>query len=264
MLAGGVLNVLGRISLAVLFLWSAAGQARTLHLCMTDREFLPISSPYFTAPGQYLVQQAIERQGDKTVFAAVPWRRCIEGLHHGVYDGAIGMAYAENFRAFMRFPLKDGRPDTGKALGDLVYVAARLKGSPADWDGQRFLNLQHPAIYNAPSLLVDEKMHSLGQGGANTGLGEDQMLTMLTAGRADIAIGRKTVLDALAASEAFRDRIEVLPVPFVLADSYLAFRGDFQEPEPDYAEHVWAEIGRLLASPDWPETAHRLLAIRQP
>jgi polar amino acid transport system substrate-binding protein len=252
-----------RVCLALLAgLAGACGQAREIRLCMTEREFLPISSPAFEAPGQYLVRAAIERQGDRVLFVAVPWRRCVEGLRHDEYDGAIGMVAADGFRSFMRFPMAGAEPDASKTVGDLLYVSVRLKGGTANWDGERFQGLARPVIYNAPSLVLADKMRRLGAGNPNTSLGENQMLAMLLAGRADIAVGRKEVIEALAAREPFRDKIEILPVPFVSATSYLAFRKSFADPVPGYAQHVWDEIGRLRSSPDWPAARERLLAER--
>jgi polar amino acid transport system substrate-binding protein len=252
-----------RICLALLAgLASGATHAREIRLCMTEREFLPISSRAFEAPGQYIVREAIERQGERVLFIALPWRRCVEGLRHDEYDGAIGMVATDSFLSFMRFPMADGRADASKALGDLLYVAVRLKGSAANWDGEHFHGLARPVIYNAPSLVLADKMHRLGAGNPKTSLGEDQMLSMLLAGRADIAVGRKDVTEALAAREPFRGKIEILPAPFVSAASYLAFRKSFADPVPDFAGHVWDEIGRLQASPDWPATRQRLLAQR--
>ena len=50
-------------------------EARTIKLCLAEREFLPVSSPNFEAPGQYLARMAIEYQGDRATFIALPWRR---------------------------------------------------------------------------------------------------------------------------------------------------------------------------------------------
>lgn len=245
-------------------LLSAGAQARDIRLCMTEREFLPINSPVFEAPGQYLTRLAIEKQGDRAIFSGLPWRRCIDGVRHGDYDGAIGMAATESFLSFMHFPETDGRLEESKALGNLVYVAVRVKGSDAGWDGRHFINLRQPAIYNSPSLVLTDKMHQLGAGDPNTSLGEEQMLAMLLAGRADLAIGRRDVFETLMETEAFGGKLEMLSTPFVDAISYLAFRELFAHQSPGYAERVWDEIGRLKAQPDWPETRRRLLTDRKP
>ncbi len=254
-----------RLFLALLAgLWGTAGQSREIRLCVSDRELLPINSPTFEAPGQYLVRRAIESQGDKAVFVPLPWRRCIAGLRHGEYDGAVGMAATESFLTFMRFPEANGRPDTSKELGKLLYVAVRVKGAEADWDGDHFRGLRRPVIYNAPSLVLADKMHRLGAGNPNTSLSEEQMLSMLVAGRADIAVGRREVFEALMAGETYRDKIDMLPAPFVNADDYLTFRDVFADHSPGYAERVWSEIGRLKAAPDWAETRQRILTDRKP
>lgn len=248
----------------LILLWAVAGQSREIRICMTGREFLPINSPAFEAPGQYLVRQAIERQGDNALFVGLPWRRCIAGLRHGEYDGALGMAATESFLTFMRFPELNGIADPAKAVGEMLYVAVRLKGSPANWDGEHLVGLRQQVIYNAPSLVLADKMHRLGAGNPNGSLGEEQMLTMLMAGRADLAVGRRDVFAALLAADRFRDKIEMLPAPFVATPGYLAFREVFADHMPGYAERVWDEIGRLTAAPDWPETKKRLLTDRKP
>jgi len=253
------------LCLAVLAgLWAASSQGREIRLCMSEREFLPINSPAFEAPGQYLVRRAIESQGDKALFIGLPWRRCVDGVRHGDYDGALGMVATESFLTFMRFPEANGQPDSSKALGGLFYVAVRLIGAGADWDGEHFRGLRQPAIYNAPSLVLADKMHRLGAGNPNTSLSEEQMLSMLVAGRADIAIGRRDVFAALLAGDTYRGKIEILPTPFVDADSYLAFREVFADGSPGYAERVWDEIGHLKAASDWPDTQQRLLTDRKP
>ncbi len=248
----------------LILLWAAAGQSREIRICMTEREFLPINSSGFEAPGQYLARQAIERQGDKALFVGLPWRRCIEGLRHGAYDGALGMVATESFLTFMRFPEANGKADPAKALGDLLYVAVRLKGSSANWDGEHLVGLRRQVIYNAPSLVLADKMHRLGAGNPNGSLSEEQMLSMLVAGRADLAVGRRDEFAVLLAGDAFRDKIEMLPAPFVATPCYLAFREVFADHVPGYAERVWDEIGRLTAAPDWPETKQRLLTDRKP
>jgi len=243
----------------------SAARARDLAFCMTEREFLPVTSTLIEAPGQYLVRQAVEAQGDKAVFVPLPWRRCVEALRHGDYAGAVGMAATDSFLSFMRFPANGGEPDAAKALGELLYVVIRLKNSRADWDGERFLYLRRPVIYNAPSLLLADRMRRLGQGNPNASLSEEQMLSMLVAGRADVAVGRRDVAeDLMAGDETFRDKLEILPKPFIAAPSYLAFRQTFAEPFPGYAQRVWDEIGRLKAAPDWPETVRRLMSARKP
>jgi len=266
MRAGGRFSRICLIGLALLAaLRPASAPARDIRLCMTEREFLPITSTFIEAPGQYLVRLAIQSQGDRALFVPLPWRRCVEGLRHGDYDGTIGMAATESFRAFMRFPTAGGQPDDAKSVGDLLYVAARLRNARADWDGERFLYLRRPVIYNAPSLLVADKMRRLDIGNPNASLSEEQMLTMLVAGRADIAVGRRDVIEELiAADPAFHEKIEILPTPFVAAPSFLAFRQGFPEPSPGYAQRVWDEIGRLKAAPDWPETTRRLLSAHKP
>jgi hypothetical protein len=54
--------------------------ARTVKVCMADQPYAPFSVPGREAPGQYLVRQAIEHQGDRTELFVAPWRRCLLGV----------------------------------------------------------------------------------------------------------------------------------------------------------------------------------------
>jgi ABC-type amino acid transport substrate-binding protein len=88
---------------------------------------------------------------------------------------------------------------------------------------------------------------------------EERMMSMLLAGRAEIAIGREDAALALLETAPFRNAIEILPRPFVSTPTYLAFRKSLAEEEPGYVKAVWSEIGRLREEPGWEEKARRLL-----
>src|ERR1700761_5947934 len=114
---------------------------RSLKLCLAERELLPVSSARFEAPGQYLARLAIERQGAKASFIALPWRRCTEGVRTGLYDGAIGVVPTASFNSYMRYPMANGAPNAAESLGNIVFVAMRPAGGAAEWDGERFLHV---------------------------------------------------------------------------------------------------------------------------
>ena len=233
---------------------------RPLKLCLAERELLPVSSARFEAPGQYLARLAIERQGGKASFVAVPWRRCTEGVRTGLYDGAIGVVPTASFNSYMRYPMAGKEADSAKSLGNIVFVAMRPAGGAADWDGERFTHVAHPVLFNAAARAIFDKLAELNVPRDSDTPQEAQMMTRLLSGRADIAIGREDAVTALLDTQAFRGRIEVLPRPFVSTPTYLAFRDSVAAANPDFAEAVWREVDRIRRAPDWEETARRLMA----
>jgi len=244
---------------AALLLVALPGQARTVSLCLAERELLPVSSARFEAPGQYLARLAIEHQGDRAVFTALPWRRCVAGVRNQQFDGAIGVVVTESFLTYMHFPMAEGAPDPSKSLGNIVFVAMRPVGSSASWDGGRFRNVTRPVLYNSAAQAIQDKLTQLGVPKNSDTPQEERMMEIMLSGRADIAVGREDAVVPLAESPAFRGRIEVLPRPFVSTPTYLAFRRTIWESDPMYVEAIWSDIARQRAAPDWEETARRLL-----
>lgn len=257
-----VLRTICGLFLAFL-LTTAPVQARTVKLCLAEREFLPVSSPRFEAPGQYLARQAIERQGDHAIFTALPWRRCVAEVKSKVYDGAIGVVATETFLDYMRFPHAGAELDVSKSLGDIVFVAMRAMSGTTGWDGQRFERLTRPVLYNPAAQAIEDKLTKLGVPKDGATPQEERMMSMLLVGRADIAIGREDAALDLLDAAPFRDNIEILPRPFLATPTYLAFRKSWVDENHAYAEAVWTEIGKIRETPSWEDQARRLLKEHQ-
>jgi hypothetical protein len=249
-----------KLLLALFLLVVAAGaEARAVKLCLAEREFLPVSSPRFEAPGQYLARLAIEKQGDRASFTALPWTRCVASVRSGLYDGAIGVVATESFLPYTRFPMAGLRPDVSKSIGDIVFVAMRPMGGKANWNGEHFENVTKPVLYNPAARVIFDKLAGLGVPRDAGSPQEAQMVAMMLAGRAEIAIGREDAVVPLAESPAYTGRIEVLTRPFVSTPTYLAFGKSFHDANTAFDEAVWAEIVHLRQADDWEDIARRLL-----
>ena len=247
----------------LIVLCTAPVQARTVKLCLAERELLPVSSPRFEAPGQYLVRMAIERQGDHAVFTPLPWRRCVTEVKTKVYEGAIGAVATETLLDYMRFPRAGGDLDVSNSLGDIVFVAMRSVSGNAGWNGQHFEHISRPVLYNPAAQAIEDKLTKLGVAKDGSTPQEERMMSMLLVGRADIAIGREDAVLDLLETPPFRDNIEILPRPFLATPTYLAFGKSWAAENAVYIEAVWKEIGRLRETPGWEDMARRLLKEHQ-
>jgi polar amino acid transport system substrate-binding protein len=239
-----------------LFVVSTPAGARTIKLCLAEREFLPVSSPDFEAPGQYLARLAIEHQGDQATFTALPWRRCVAEVKSKLYDGAIGVVPTQTFLDDMRFPQAGDELDVSKSLGDMVFVALRSVSGNTVWDGRHFQHLSRPVLYNPAAQAIEDKLNKLGVTKDGSTPEEERMMSMLLVGRADIAIGREDAVLDLLDRAPFRDNIEILPRPFLDSPTYLAFRKD---EDRTYVEAVWNEIAHLREASNWEDQARTLL-----
>ncbi len=208
-------------------------------------------------PVQDLIRQAVEKQGGTVQFAMVPWRRCVEGVRHQTYDGAVGAGDVPAFQDFLNFPQKNGQTNPLQGLSNVHYVAVRSVGSTASWDGQQFLNLKTAVLFasgNAATRDVLEKLQiaSIDPSGKPTTL-----LHMLLKERNDLAVLREADADALLETPEFYGRLEkLLPVVYSV-NAYLGIQRQRYVADPDFFNAIWDEIGRLRTVPPAGKAKHR-------
>ncbi|WP_332852180.1 hypothetical protein [Duganella sp. S19_KUP01_CR8] len=234
--------------------------ARTLAVCMGDRAFPPLFFPDHEGQAQWLVRKAVERQGDLVTFAAVPWRRCLQGLRTGTYAAALPVIGNLSFLPDYAFPMDRLGIDPSRELARVSHVVVRRVGSEADWDGDRFSHLGGPVLFPAGIVVVREALAALGVAGDDGSAMEEQTLRKLLARKGDLAVIQSGVAEELLARAEFHDKLEVLPQPLLTRPSYLAFNRAFHDADRGYAEAIWLEIKRLRGSPEWralaPTLAH--------
>lgn len=233
---------------------------RTLAVCMGDRPYPPLFFPDHEGQAQWLVRKAVEHQGDLVTFAAVPWRRCLQGLRTGVYAAALPVIGNQSFLPDYAFPMDRLGIDASRELARVSHVVVRRVGSEADWDGDHFSHLGGAILYPAGIVVVREALAALGVPGDDGSALEEQTLRKLLARKGDLAVIQSGVAQELLALAPFRDKLEILPQPLLARPSYLAFNRAFHDADRPYVEAIWLEIRRLRGSPEWralaPTLAH--------
>lgn len=240
-----------------LLLCACLATAREVRVCVPEQDLARPEQLRAEGPAQYLVRTAIANQGGKALFEGAPWRRCIEGVKSGAFDGVIGAAANVDFQSFMRFPQKAGQPDPGAALTEATHLAVRRKGSRPDWDGQRFANLGGAVYYPAGTAIVADRLKRLGVAGNDNTKTAEQLMQMLVRGRIELAVLRADDVTELLKQSEFVAALETLKVPVVASAAFFAVRQSAYDSAPGFMNAVWQDIARLRSSPEFGEVQRR-------
>ena len=237
----------------------APAGATTLTVCIGDRDYPPVFFLHHDGQAQWLVRKAVERQGDKVSFVAVPWRRCLHGVSSGIYDAALPVIANRDFASHYAFPMRKGAADPAQRVATISHLVVRRIGSASEWDGSKFSHLDTQVFYPAGIVVVAEALARLGVASDDAAAGEEQTLLKLLSRGGDLAVIHAGAVDLLDRAP-FKGRIEVLPQPLVTASAHLVFNLGFHAHHLAYAEAVWHEIERLRTTDEWitiaPTLAH--------
>jgi len=229
---------------------AGGAQERPLRICVSERDYPPLTFPDRDGPVQSLIRRAVAQAGGHVEYSALPWRRCLHQVLKGELDGVATVAATEEHLVQLALPLHEGAPDPGKAVGQVVAVAFRRRDSPVKWDGMRFSGLRSPIIYEAGIAAFTERLAQLGQSGIGSANSPEQLMRMLLAGRAELALGLDPRVSELLSRSEF-SALERLPVNFMQSTVYLAFNKDFYARESERLERLWSEIERLRVNQEW-------------
>ncbi|QKE63512.1 hypothetical protein HNE05_09120 [Aquipseudomonas campi] len=255
--------------LCLLLLLAASAGATTLTVCVSDEAFPPFTDPHHDGESQTRIRLAVERQGWQVAFVALPWRRCLAGVQHDLYDAIAGVAATPEYQTFMVFPRRDGQLDQARALGVTRLVVFRPVGSSASWDGKRFSRMAKPVLYLSGRATLKVLLARMRTPADDTAKTSTQLALMLLKGRGSLAIDHDYQVARLAAMPAFQGRLDVLPIPLGEASVYMAVGGHLYERHRQMIEAVWDELGALqqaagpTPAPVWPAPVRAVAADRR-
>lgn len=193
-------------------------------------------------------------------FEGVPWKRCLFELKNNRYIGAVGGSFKPERMEYGIYP-GGNPPDASKALYVERYVVVRRKGSAVNWDGKHFAQLTRPA--GAPlgySVVDDLRRNGIAvDDGAQTTV---DVLQKLLFERIDVALLLQGEMGSLLAEDAgLREKLEILPRPFVEKPYYLLLSHQLVKTRPELAEQIWSGITQMRSSAAYQEKERRALGI---
>ncbi len=183
-------------------------------------------------------------------FILVPWKRALHLVEHGGADAAFSSSYNTERAVYGAYPMKDGKPDTYRAIRGYFYLLFTHKVSDLKWDGKEITGASKKIAVERGSAGVDIVK--------NLGLkpiefnNEHQMLQMLSARRVDgmaaIEGNAKAVMNQ---HPLLARQIEILQPPLKSKHGYLMFSKKFYFKHAELTECIWNAVGNIRASAEY-------------
>lgn len=223
----------------------ALPQSPLLRLCTSDTPFLPYTAPDGSGSSQRLLAQALEGLPLRLQAYVAPRARCLLDARAGQAEALIGVFDPERL-AWARYPMRGEQPDDSQALAAGRFLVYRRAGSKADWDGERFSQLQGAPVgvrlgFSYGGALarsaapIDDKATSA-----------EQLMRKLAKGRVALAIVQEAQGEVLR-QQGLEVPVEALPRAFGSFELYLILPQRFEQQHPALARQLWQRIGQLRA-----------------
>lgn len=245
-------TLLSALFSALLLAGPATAAGVPLTLCYEDVAQRPWSAPDATGLNFELLRRAAKLTGEQFIYAAKPWRRCIEELRLGTVDGVIAAADSRDRRAFAAYPLlPDGSADPARALfTDTVNVFLRV-GGQASWDG-RTLVAPNMEVAVQSGYLVGSVLRERGYRPREMGKSAEDGLRLLLNGMFDVAILQGVEASRLVHNDPrFQNQIVQAAPPYRVVALHLPFNRELYYRNPRRMEAIWRAIASARQAPDY-------------
>jgi len=202
-----------------------------------------------TMPGLTIkmLRMAGERANVPIELSRVPWQRGLYLVETGQADAIFASSFVKERQRYGVYPLKDGRPDTGRKLFDQSYSLFVRGESEVGWDGEALINLRAP-VGATPGYAVVPVLRAMGVA-VEEEPDHTANLRKLVAGRLDAYAELETqVRPMLASNKAEFGGIVELSPPVLTKPYYLMFSKIFCSRTPEIAEQFWDAIAAVNLS----------------
>src|SRR5690348_11236201 len=98
-----------------------------LRIFVSDHAYPPLTFPDRDGQAQYLIRRAAGEAGWQVEFVVLPWRRCLKAVTLGDLDGVATVADTPDNRSKLAMPLRRGRANSARSVGEVVAVAIRWR-----------------------------------------------------------------------------------------------------------------------------------------
>lgn len=236
------------------------GLAATLRVCIDSGGYPPLLTPDHRGTIDTLLAMAAADIGLQLSYSVAPLGRCQMEMKAGLQDAFSATPYRPDLFPFLVLPSAGGKEDRASAVTTARNMVFRRKGSAVDWDGVQFKNMSGPVLAMFGGPLVAARLRELGVAADDNGKTNEANFAKLLAGRGDLAIAIDISGQALLKDPAYRDSIEMLPIPFTTANYYIGVTREFAARHPGVAQQLWLAVARVRQSPQYAAEVERILA----
>lgn len=199
-----------------------------------------------------ILRSAGKQCGVGVNFAPVPWVRALDMVKNGGADAAFSSSYTAERATYGAYPLRNGVPDTKKAMNASTYRLYVHPDSRLAWDG-KVVTGQMPdkkVLVESGSAAVDMAIQA---GLEPLEVGRySNMVRMLAEKRAAGMVAIDThIEDILAKNPQLATRIKRQGPPFGFVHGYVMFAKPFYTANTELVECFWKALGEIRAKPSY-------------
>ncbi|MDP3847658.1 MAG: hypothetical protein Q8R10_14665 [Pseudomonas sp.] len=247
-------------ALLLLLLLPFSCLATEFRVCGDYRNVPPLIYTQGLGAAQYFMLKAAENLQLKLTLDYHPQPRCIHEVAQGHYDALLVSTPSHAVNDVAVFPAGPlGQLDTSRAYLLMRVVAFKIKGNPADWDGQQFSHLTLPVLFESGVPVVQMLMNKLSVPSRASAKTPVHMIGMMRLGRADIAIGLEPAIAYALKDNDPQEQFVILSPPLLETPVFLAMGKRVMARNPMLAEQIWDEIKRLREGPEWQKISAQVL-----
>ncbi len=182
-----------------------------------------------------------DRLGIKVVFKRVPWNRGLFLVETNQTDGIFHASFKKTRLKIGVYPMKGGKHDQSRSILTHSYVLYKLRGSPVQWDGKDFTNVEGPIGATFGFAIVGD-LEKMGFKVEEAKTPENS-LRKLIHGRIAAYAELEGIVDPILEKnrDQFGDIEKVYP-PLRSKAYYLMFSHGFYKNNRKVAERIWDEI----------------------
>ncbi len=186
----------------------------------------------------------------KFSFKRVPWNRGLYLLETNQADGIFHASFKEERTKLGVYPMKEGKPDTSRAVLVQNYVFYKKKGSPFTWDGKAAANQKKAVGASAGYSIIDDlKKMGIPVEKAKT---HEINFTKLMGDRIDAVADLENMADIyLERDRTWGDNIVKLAPPIKSKAYYLLLSQGFYQKHKDIAERIWNALATINGSEEF-------------
>lgn len=213
-------------------------------ICALSYGYGVFTNPQGTGIWQKRLVEAAKKNAIEVQFVYAPRMRCLNDVKNGAVD-AVYAAPSKEREEFLVFPRKNsGEINEDLAVGVAYYKIYKLKNSPLDWDGNKFVNLKGTLIVQRGIQINDTVSANLTRAGIDKPYiveNSDLMMNMILLKRNMGGVMEES--SAKASMEKLKiTNIEATEKSFGKNIVFVAFNTKFFEKNKTKVENLWNEF----------------------
>lgn len=199
-----------------------------------------------------ILRRAGKQCGVDVNFAPVPWPRALEMVKTGGAHGAFYSSYSEERTAYGAYPMKNGVPDTQRAMNSYTYSLYVHPDSKLVWDGRV------ATVRGSDRKILVERDSVAVKMVTQAGLEPVEiarypnMVHMLAEKRAEgmLAIDQNAE-EVVASDPQLATQVRKLGPPYQTVYGYVMFAKPFYAANTELVECFWTALGEIRRKPDY-------------